>query len=178
MNRLSADRVTSVIDAPAPVIYEAVSSVTRTPEWSDQVIACRWVPPATGPAVGARFVATNRRSWLTWRNTPVVTVADPDRQFAFQRTEHAGGTLVWSYLLEPLETLGTQDHQHPHDHVVGQTRVTLGYEVTKSVPVGLHLFLRLFGVRDMQADLHQNMRASLDRLATLTTTSWPPAGQR
>lgn len=175
MNRLSADRVTSVIDAPAPVIYDVVSSVTRTPEWSDQVTACRWLPPATGPAVGARFVATNRRSWLTWRNTPVVTVADPDRQFAFQRTEPGGGTLVWSYLLEPLETL---EPLPTHDRVDGQTRVTLGYEVTKSVPVGLHLFLRLFGVRDMQADLHQNMRASLDRLATLTTTSWPPAGQR
>ena len=153
MNRLSADRVTSVIDAPAPVIYEAVSDVTRTPQWSDQVIACRWVPPATGP---------------------VVTVADPDRQFAFQRTEHAGGTLVWSYLLEPLEPLeflGAQDHQHAHDRVDGRTRVTLGYEVTEPVPVGLHLFLRLFGVRDMQADLRQNMRASLDRLAVLTTTS-------
>lgn len=174
MNRLSADRVTSVIDAPAPVIYEAVSDVTRTPQWSDQVIACRWVPPATGPTVGARFVATNHRSWLTWRNTPVVTVADPDRQFAFQRTEHAGGTLVWSYLLEPLEPLeflGAQDHQHAHDRVDGRTRVTLGYEVTEPVPVGLHLFLRLFGVRDMQADLRQNMRASLDRLAVLTTTS-------
>jgi hypothetical protein len=44
--------------------------------------------------------------------------------------------------------------------------VTLSYDVLRPVSAGLHLTLRLlFGVRDLRADLHQNMQTSVRRLA-------------
>lgn len=100
---------------------------------------------------------------MSWHNTPEVTIADPDRCFAIRRTERGGGTLSWTYLLEPVQ---------------GRTRVTLGYEVIHPVPVGLHVALRvLFGVRDLKADLHENLRGSLLRLAAVISTTDPPSAR-
>ena len=46
------------------------------------------------------------------------------------------------------------------------TMTVLGYQVLKAVPASLHLILRaLFGVRDLRADLRQNMTSSLQRIA-------------
>jgi hypothetical protein len=47
--------------------------------------------------------------------------------------------------------------------------VELGYQVLRPVSKGLHLVLRvLFGVRDLRADLQENMTTSLHRLADIT----------
>jgi len=141
------------IAADADSLYDLVSDVTRTPQWSPEVIASSWLDGATGATVGARFTARNRRRWLTWSNRPVVEVADRGREFAFTRTERGGGSIRWSYRLEPAS---------------GGTSVVLGYQVLRPVPVGLHVALRLlFGVRDLRADLHANMEASLLRLAEI-----------
>lgn len=47
------------------------------------------------------------------------------------------------------------------------TAAELGYHVLRPVPVFLHLSLRLLGVRDLRADLHQNMATSLQKLARI-----------
>lgn len=153
MNRLDQDEVRMYIDADADRLYDLVSEVARTPEWSPEVIASAWLDGATSAAVGARFKATNRRRWLTWSNYPVVDAADRGREFAFTRTERGGGAIRWSYRLEPSGS---------------GTSVVLAYRVLRPVPVGLHVVLRLlFGVRDLRADLHANMEASLGRLTEL-----------
>lgn len=151
MNRLDHDEVDLLIEANADLLYGLVSDVRRTPEWSPEVVACAWIDGATGPAVSARFTARNRRRWFSWSNKPVVVVADPGRAFAISRTEPGGGTIEWAYRFEP--------------NAAG-TRVVLSYDVKRTVPLGLHIMLRLlFGVRDLRADLHENMRTSLRRLA-------------
>jgi hypothetical protein len=151
MNRLDHDEVSLHVAASADVLYDLVSDVTRTPEWSPEVISCAWLDGAQGPEVGARFTARNRKRWFTWSNRPVVEVADPVRQFAVTRTEPGGGTIRWAYRLEPDAT---------------GTTVVESYDVLRPVPVGLHVMLRLLlGVRDLRADLHQNMQTSLRRLA-------------
>jgi hypothetical protein len=151
MNRLHHDEASVHIDADAGLLYDLVSDVTRTPEWSPEVISCAWLGGADRAAVGARFTARNRRRWFTWSNRPVVETADRGRQFAITRAEPGGGTIRWSYRLDP--------------EAAGST-VTLSYDVLRPVPAGLHLMLRLlFGVRDLRADLHQNMQTSLSRLA-------------
>jgi hypothetical protein len=153
MNRLDRDEVRAHIDADTATVYDLISDVTRTPEWSPEVIACDWLDGATSATVGARFTARNRRRWLIWSNRPVVSVADRGREFAFTRTERGGGSIRWSYRLEPEG---------------GGTSVVLGYQVLRPVPVGLHVMLRLlFGVRDLRADLRANMETSLRRLAEL-----------
>jgi hypothetical protein len=153
MHRLDHDEVTAVLPADPPTVYRLISDITRTPEWSPQVVSCEWLDGATEAAVGARFTARNRLRSFSWSNTPVVTTLDPDRTFAFSRTERGGGTMEWFYRLEP--------------HGNGSL-VTLGYDVTSPVPLGLHIVLRvLLGVRDLRADLHENMIVSLRRISEI-----------
>ncbi len=153
MERLTRDEVRLHVEADARTLYDLVSDVTRTPEWSGEVVACEWIDGATGPVVGARFKARNKRRWFSWSNHPEIVVADPGREFAISRTEKGGGTIVWRYRFEP-DSSGTT--------------VVQSYEVVKAVPMGLHWMLRIvLGVRDLRADLHENMRASLRRLADI-----------
>ena len=153
MQRLTRDEVRRHIRADPRTVYDLISDITRTPEWSPEVVACTWLEGATGPAVGARFTARNKRRWFAWSNTPIVVAAEPGRAFAVSRTEVGGGTIEWRYDLTPER---------------GGTTLTQSYEVVRSVPIALHWVLRLLlGVRDLQADLHANMVTSLARIATI-----------
>ena len=80
------------INAPADVVFELVSDVTRMGEWSPETIGATWVDGATGPAVGAKFRGTNKLGPFKWSTTPTVTEYTPGKLFAFD----AGGT-VWRY---------------------------------------------------------------------------------
>jgi len=104
MHRLTHDEVRRHVQADPQTLYDLVSDVTRTPEWSPEVIECRWLDGASGATVGARFTARNKRGWLTWSNTPVVEVADAAREFSICRTEHGGGSIRWSYTFRAGET--------------------------------------------------------------------------
>ena len=44
---------------PPEEVYDLVADVTRMSEFSPEVVSCRWLDGATGPAVGARFEAVN-----------------------------------------------------------------------------------------------------------------------
>src|SRR5215216_5919219 len=120
MQTLDRDEVNTTIAAPPEVVYELVADVTRTPDFSPEVVSCRWLDGATGPAVGARFEAVNSAGTAgkTWMNRPVVTTAEPGREFAFSRTERFAGTLTWRYRFEPID---------------GGTRVIESYEVRRPV---------------------------------------------
>ncbi|MDT7744143.1 MAG: hypothetical protein QOE59_3221 [Actinomycetota bacterium] len=158
LRRLTHDEVTRHVAVSPQQVYDLVADVTRTPDWSPEVVGCTWLDGATGPAVGARFAARNRRRWFRWTNRPVVDVADPGREFAFTRTERGGGSIRWRYRLQP-EGDGTS--------------VEHSYEVLEPVPRGLHVMLRLaFGVRDLSDDLHANMEHSLTRLAAVAEAGY------
>jgi hypothetical protein len=117
------------------------------------VVSCHWLGGQASAVVGARFSARNRRRWFRWSNKPVVETAERGKQFAITRTERGAGTIRWFYRFQPAP---------------GGAEVELGYRVIRPVPVSLHLTLRaLFGVRDLRADLHQNMVTSLQRLAII-----------
>lgn len=152
---LSTDEVSRFIEASPQTLYDLVSDVTRTPEYSSEVVRCTWIGGATGPAVGARFKAINKAGHgPKWPNKPVVTAADPATEFAFARTEPFGGTVAWRYRFVP-EGAGT--------------RVTESYEVTKKLTiVGWFIIGTLYGLKDRRSDLRAGMTASLDRIAELT----------
>lgn len=143
--------VTVYIDAPPDQLYDMVSDVTRMGEWSPQTFECTWLDGATGPAVGARFQARNRRGRMTWKNEPQVVTADPGREFAFRRKAY-GSDVVWGYRFEASGD---------------GTEVTEWYDVIKPPrrPM-MWLFSRLNGVRDYDADMQHNARLTLNRLKT------------
>ena len=151
MQQLDRDEVSTVVDAPADRVYALLADVTRTPEFSPDIRSCRWLDGATGPAVGARFEAVNATAaGRTWKNRPVVRVADPGREFTFARTEPMAGTVVWRYRL---------------DEDGGRTRVVESYEVERPVTrVGWFVIERIFKAGDRRTELRAGMQTTLARL--------------
>ena len=157
---LDRDEVTTVLAAHPEDVYALVADVPLTPQFSPDVVSCRWLDGATGPAVGARFEAVNTTAaGRRWRNRPVVRVADPGREFAFARTEPFAGTIVWRYRFEP---------------VAGGTRVTESYEVERPISrIGWFVIERVFRAGDRRSALHEGMRTTLERLR-IRAGSLPP----
>jgi Polyketide cyclase / dehydrase and lipid transport len=151
---LTTDSVSRYIEATPDDLYAIVSDVTRQPETSPEIVKCTWLDGATGPAVGARFRAINHAGRLPdWPNKPVVTAADPGREFAFARTEAFAGTVEWRYTFE-AEGSGT--------------RITESYTVTRNITiVGWFIIDTLYGLKDRQSDLRDGMTATLERLAAI-----------
>jgi hypothetical protein len=139
------------IRATPQTVYEIVADVTRTPEFSPEIRACRWLDGVAGPAVGARFEAVNGMSGgRSWKNRPVVIAAEPGREFAFARTERFAGTLVWRYRFEPRD---------------GGTDVEESYEVTRPISrFGWFIIGTIFGGKNRREDLRNGMQITLDRV--------------
>lgn len=160
---LTTDTVERYIEAPPAIVYDILSDVTRTPERTPDIVRCTWIGGATGPAVGARFKAVNTGGrGPRWTNKPIVTVADPGREFTFTRSELIGGTIEWKHVLTPEGT---------------GTRVTESYTVLEPVPLlGWFFIGTLSGLKDRRGDLHRSMVHSLDRLADLAEREAATAG--
>ena len=90
-----------VISAPAELLYDMVSDVTRMGEWSPHTFAARWLDGATGPAVGARFAGDNRNEHDEWTLAATVTDADRPNVFAFVTGKAEGPATRWEYRFEP-----------------------------------------------------------------------------
>ena len=98
--RAAHGSATVEISAAPERVYELVSDITRMGEWSPECVRCSWTKGASGPAVGARFKAANKGGrGPAWFNTPVVTVAKPGREFAFNRSGVGIGSYTWRYAL-------------------------------------------------------------------------------
>ena len=139
------------ISAPPEKVYDLVSDVTRIPEWSPECIRCTWIGGATGPAVGARFKGTNKRSFMRWSTKPRVVAADSGREFAFvANAVPVGDTTKWTYRLEPSGDGGTD--------------VTESFEIVHDVPRYIVLGEKLMGIKDRKADLEANMQQTLERI--------------
>jgi len=149
--QLDHDTVSLHMRAEPDIIYALVSDVTRTSEFSPEIVECRWLDGATGPVVGARFKGRNKMpNRPAFSNKPVVTIVDPQRTFAFSRTEPFGGTVEWRYELAP-------DGEG--------TIVTESYTVTKPVSrFGWFIIGTLFARKDRRTDLHNGMVETLQRI--------------
>ncbi len=90
----------SVVVATSPeALYDLVSDVTRTGEWSPICTACWWDDGASAE-VGAWFTGRNEVPGRTWETRSQVVAADRGREFAFL----VGGSLVrWGFTLEPVD---------------------------------------------------------------------------
>ena len=162
MQTLDRDQRTAFVPAPPRVVFGIVSDVTRTPELSPEISRCHWLDGHDGACVGARFEATNTVNGKSWKNRPVVTVHEPDRAFAFARTERFAGTVAWRYDLRPVD---------------GGTEVTESYEVVRPMTrMGWFVIERVFGCRDRRGDLARGMEETLHRLAQVAAAEAAAAG--
>ena len=90
------DSVTVVASAEA--LYDMVSDVTRTGEWSPVCTSCWWDEEAQAGQVGAWFSGHNELPDRTWETRSEVVVAERGREFAWV----VGGSFVrWGFTLVP-----------------------------------------------------------------------------
>ena len=147
----------SVVVRTSPeALYDLVSDVTRTGEWSPVCRACwwdeDWQDEHGHPRAGAWFTGRNEVPGRTWETRSQVVVADRGREFAWL----VGGRLVrWSFTLEPVED---------------GTRLTESWEF---LPAGQELFVERYGadapaqVADRTRAAHQGIPATLAAIARI-----------
>lgn len=57
---LDHDTVSLWMNAAPDDVFAVVADVTRTPEFSPEILECTWLDGATGPGVGVRFEARGK----------------------------------------------------------------------------------------------------------------------
>ncbi|RBY89396.1 SRPBCC family protein [Blastococcus sp. TF02A-30] len=112
-----------VVRSSPEAVYDLVSDVTRTGEWSPVCRACWW-DDGDAPRVGARFTGRNEVPGRTWETRSEVVVADRGREFAWVVGE---GFVRWAFTMEPVEE---------------GTRLTESWEF---LPAGIARFHRVYG---------------------------------
>lgn len=117
----------SVIVAASPeAVYDLVSDVTRTGEWSPVCTSCWWDDEAEAGRVGAWFTGHNEVPDRTWETRSQVVAAERGREFAWVVGQ---GFVRWGFVLE-AEGEGT--------------RLT---ETWAFLPAGLSMFADKYGER-------------------------------
>ena len=133
------------INAPVSKVWSLVSDPGNMPKWSPQ---CR-VMKALGPIrPGTTTVNLNRRGFLFWPTTSVITEVVPERKFAFRIPAN---TTVWSFELEPTAT-GTRLTETR----VAENGITVLSKVMTTTALG--------GVEPFEQELVEGMNLTLQRI--------------
>lgn len=127
------------VDASPSAVWEVVTDIERTGEWSPVCRECWWKSPATGPEVGAWFHGRNEAGGETWETESQVVVAEKAAEFTWVV---AGNAVRWSFVLEQAGT---------------GTVLTESWTV---LPAGFEMFEELFG-RDAGSQLEVRREAAL-----------------
>jgi hypothetical protein len=113
------------VSSSAAELYELVTDVARTGEWSPICRRCEWEADDAVATVGAWFVGFNEAEGEAWQTRSQVVVADPGREFAWLVGE---GWVRWGYRIEPLND--------------GRSRLTESWHFT---PAGITMFHHKYG---------------------------------
>jgi hypothetical protein len=146
----------STVVATSPEeLYDLVSDVTRTGEWSPVCTACWWDEGATGQ-VGDWFTGHNETPDRTWETRSQVVAAERGREFAWL----VGGRYArWGFTMTPVE---------------GDTLLTESWEFRQA---GFDRFAELYGERAQeQIDertraAHEGIPATLAAIKTIAERS-------
>lgn len=103
-NSVRSHQESVTVDASAETLYDLVSDITRTGEWSPVCTSCWWDDETEAGQVGAWFTGRNELPDRTWQTRSKVAVAEPGQEFAWV----VGGRFVrWGFSLTPTETSTT-----------------------------------------------------------------------
>ncbi|MGI8457444.1 MAG: SRPBCC family protein [Propionibacteriaceae bacterium] len=115
-----------LVEATPRALYDLVSDITRTGEWSPVCRACWWDDAAEAGQVGAWFTGHNELADRTWETRSQITAAVPDREFAWI----VGGRFArWGFTFDPDGTA---------------TKLTESWEF---LPAGIAMFAKKYGDR-------------------------------
>lgn len=143
------DSVTIRMAAPADKVWDLVSDITRTGEFSPETFDAEWLGTATGPAIGVKFRGhVNRNGWgLKYWTLCRIVACEPGREFAFTVLGPGGIPVnTWSYRFEPVE---------------GGTDVTESFRLHDLLPLRLYW---LVAGRARGKTNREGMRETLNRI--------------
>lgn len=156
--------VSTIIEAPADVVFDLVTDIERMADWSPQIIESRWISGTIGDgraAVGAKFLGKNTagdpasgKKAMTWVTKPTVTDVVANRVFEFSVPFPSRST--WRYELTPVD---------------GGTRVVETLSQTKRMPPFIRFMQKRANITDRAADLESAMHLTLDNIAAAATES-------
>ncbi|MGB6164659.1 MAG: SRPBCC family protein [Pseudonocardiaceae bacterium] len=135
--------------APADKVWDLVSDITRTGEFSPETFDAEWLGTATGPAIGVKFRGhVNRNGWgLKYWTLCRIVACEPGREFAFTVLGPGGIPVnTWSYRFEPVE---------------GGTDVTESFRLHDLLPLRLYW---LVAGRARGKTNREGMRETLNRI--------------
>jgi hypothetical protein len=113
-----------IVEASTETLYDMVSDITRTGEWSPVCRSCWWDDESEAGQVGAWFTGQNEALDRTWQTRSQVVAAERGRQFAWV----VGGRFVrWGFSMVPTD---------------GGTRLTESWEF---LPGGIAMFEKKYG---------------------------------
>ncbi|MBP2475912.1 ribosome-associated toxin RatA of RatAB toxin-antitoxin module [Crossiella equi] len=151
MGAPASAEATIEVKATPEAVYALVSDVPNQHRFTQECRGADWLPPATGPAPGARFRGHNQAGKARWSTTCRITAADPGRRFTYRVTGGPIKVATWSWTIEP-----TPD----------------GCRVTESITDERAAFFRWFfglvvGVKDRGAHNQRNIEKTLASLKEL-----------
>lgn len=128
------------VQASAETLYDLISDITRTGQWSPVCTSCWWDDEETAGKVGAWFTGRNELPHRSWETRSQVVAAERGREFAWA----VGGSFVhWGYLLTPT---------------AAWTTLT---ETWEFLPAGIAMFEEKFG-DDASAQITDRTRQALE----------------
>ncbi len=137
---IHSHRDSVTVEASAEKLYDLVSDITRTGEWSPVCTSCWWDDEAEAGQVGAWFTGRNELPHRTWETRSEVVAAERGREFAWV----VGGSFVrWGFTFAPVET---------------GTALTESWEF---LPGGIAMFEEKFG-GDAHAQITDRTQQALD----------------
>ncbi|MFJ5861760.1 SRPBCC family protein [Pseudarthrobacter sp. NPDC092439] len=93
-------RESITVQASAETLYDLVSDITRTGDWSPVCTSCWWDDEDTAGQPGAWFTGRNELPERTWETRSQVVAADRGREFAWV----VGGKFVrWGFTMTPAD---------------------------------------------------------------------------
>ena len=91
----------TIVEASADFLYDLLSDITRTGEWSPVCTSCWWDDEAEAGRVGAWFTGRNELPHRTWETRSEVVTAERGREFAWV----VGGSFVrWGFSFAAAES--------------------------------------------------------------------------
>lgn len=144
---MEGQTVSIQVDAPPERVYDVISDVTRTGEWSPVCHRVEWTGGSTGPEPGATFKGWNKQGPMHWSRECRVREAERGKVFSFSTYVKDKESTRWQYTLEPAN---------------GGTELTETYE-----PVWAPGYVRVLGKlagKRMARESQKNLRASLERI--------------
>lgn len=89
------------VAAPPERVWALVADIGRMADFSPENTGASWKPPATGPAVGARFTGRNAKGAKSWSTSCTVVECEPGVRFAFDVKAAGFAVARWTYTFEP-----------------------------------------------------------------------------